>query len=299
MSTKSFQIPVTAINDSHVQSSMSMIMAAARLAERGCAALLGCGQGTEIPLRHLASKFDRLDCVDIDAHALGVLEARSSAWEDARSRCSFHHSDLTGLIPNIVAQACQKLAECSDPVTGLNQLCPLLDLAQPKFWRPASGETYSLVICSAVLTQLQASVRKGLEVVFLSKFPTQSALLLSHEPWRTSVWRFARAIEDAFIRHLALLSSRRGMVYLSDTVQMCSLRQAGPDLFATEGSWTATRTERLTDYVNSGDEILAHDQWDWLKLEPEGPFLGRLYGVQAVIYRVESPDQVPCNSSHC
>jgi hypothetical protein len=285
MSVETFQIPAAALSDLHVQSSMSMIMAAANLAERGSVALLGPGKGTEIPLRHLASKFDRIDCVDLDSNALSLLEARCRDWEEARNRCYFHNSDLTGLLPQILSQMREKLAESSDPSACLDNLCAQLDSAQPKFWRAVSSEPYSLVICSAVLTQLQASVRKSLEGAFLNKFPAQAPALSNHAQWRTSVWRFARRIEDAFILHLASLTSPHGIVYLSDTVHMCWLRQSGPELFTTEGSWIATRTERLTDYLHSWDEILAQDHWDWLRLDQSEPYFGRVYGVQAIIYR--------------
>ena len=75
--------------------------------------------------------------------------------------------------------------------------------AKPDFWKRSPVEKYSLVICSAVLTQLQASVRSRVEKVFLDKFPGHASMLSSHQPWKASIWKFARALEDAFILNMA------------------------------------------------------------------------------------------------
>lgn len=55
----------------------------------------------------------------------------------------------------------------------------------------------------------------------------------------------------------------------------------------TEGSWITLRTSRLADYLGSGDTIIHEQHWDWLREEREGNYWGRLYRVQAIIYRSE------------
>ena len=286
--TETFQIPAASLNDSHVQSSMAMMIEAANRSELGGVALLGCGKGSEIPVRQLAMRFAPVDCVDLDNDALSILEAQCQQWQDTWHRFRFDHSDLTGLIPQIVPLAQEVVAISAEPFSCLYRLGALLGSAQPDFWKPPSGEKYSLVICSAVLTQLQATVRKRVENVFLNGFPGQASVLSSYEPWRRAVWNFARKLEDAFILHLESLCSSTGIIYLSDTVHVYWLRRSGPELFTTEGTWIATRTSRLVDYLHSWNEILAQHQWDWIKVEAEGPYSGRVYGVQSLIYKAGS-----------
>ena len=288
------QMAGTSINDAHVQASMAMMIEAASMAGNGSAALLGCGRGSEIPVRQLARKFDRLDCVDLDSDALRILETRCRHWEDSQGRCCFYYSDLTGLIPQIVPQAQKMVAASFDPLFCLYRLGTLLTSAQPDFWKLSSSEKYSLVICSAVLTQLQATVRKSVENIFLDRFPGQASALFSYEPWKTAIWSFARDLEDAFILHLESLCHPEGIIYLSDTVHVCWLQQTGPDVFTTEGAWVATRTSRLADYLRARNEIITERQWRWMRAEQEGPYCGRLYGVQAIIYRKgESERRLP------
>jgi hypothetical protein len=289
MKREPFQFLTTAIRDTHVQSSLRMITEAADLAGPGAAAVLGCGKGSEMPMRHLARKFEALDCVDLDGGALKLLESQCQQWADVRHRCRFYCADLTGLIPQIMPEAQAVVAASADPVTCLDQLGELLGSAKPDFWKGSPAEHYSLVICSAVLTQLQATVRSRVEHVFLERFPGHASMLSSHQPWKASIWKFARALEDAFILNMATWCAPTGIVYLSDTVHVCWLKQSGPESFTTEGAWIATRTSRLADYLDPWHEILAEQQWDWIKMESEEPYAGRLYGVQALIYRAGSP----------
>jgi hypothetical protein len=273
------------IKNTHVQSSMTMMIEAANMAGGGRAALLGCGKGSEIPVHQLAGNFGRIDCVDLDTLALRILEARCKQSEESRRSCRFHNSDLTGLIPQLVPLAREIISAVSDPLACLDQLGTLLNSVQPEFWKPPSPEKYSLVICSAVLTQLQATVRKSVEEIFLDRFPGQASVLSSCNTWRSSLWNFARSLEDSWILHLDSLCSSKGIIYLSDTVRVCWLRRSEPDGFTTEGSWIATRTARLADYLRPSNEILAQDHWPWIRTEAEGMYTGRLYEVQAIIYR--------------
>jgi hypothetical protein len=88
---------------------------------------------------------------------------------------------------------------------------------------------------------------------------------------------------------LEQLSAPGGIVYLSDTVHVCWLLQTDSDTVTTEGSWIASRTSRLADYMLPTYEILKEGSWNWMRKEQEGPYWGRLYGVQALTYRV--PDR--------
>jgi hypothetical protein len=141
------------------------------------------------------------------------------------------------------------------------------------------------VVCSGVLTQLQAKVRAAADQAFGEKFPGQTRLLQSHRAWRRAGWHMARRLEDAFVVHVAGLTASNGVICLSDTVRVNWLTEAAGGTFTTEGVWIATRTARLTDYLSPSAEIIAQDQWTWLRQQQEGPYWGRLYDVQAVAYR--------------
>ena len=263
-----------------------MINEAATLADSGSAVVLGCGRGIEIPIRVLNEKFDRVDLVDIDGAALDFVRAQYEQWNDKKNVFQFHCADLTGMIARVERQADELVANAVDPLECLDQLGLLLESAAPEFWAPSESERYDLVICSMVLTQLQALVRESVEKIYLGRFAECAPALLTQKSWRESVWNFARSLEDGFIEHLRTLINPQGVIYLSETVHVSWLTQLDEQSVSTPGRWITLRTSRLADYLRPSDTILAEKRWDWLREEREGSFWGRLYGVQAVIYRV-------------
>jgi hypothetical protein len=110
--------------------------------------------------------------------------------------------------------------------------------------------------------------------------------LSTHKSWCESIWNFARKLEDNFIEHLSTIIKPHGIVYLSETVHVSWLTQLDKQSVFTQGSWITLRTSRLADYLRPSDEIINEKSWDWLREGREGNFWGRLYGVQAVTYRV-------------
>jgi hypothetical protein len=267
----------------HIASSMSMIGDAARLAGSGSAALLGCGRCGEIPLRLLGDRFEAIDLVDLDGPAIDAVVEKGRALSHTTWRV--HPADLTGLIPRLQPQMLTIAASAGDPRRCLDRFAELLGETTPELWSPPANQRYDLVVCSAVLTQLQATTRKGFQNAFASRFPEHVAELSSYEPWRSALWTWAPALEDAFVRHLGALCAEEGLIYLSDTVHVCWLTEVDGGRLATEGAWIATRTPRLRDYVDPDCEVVREKQWEWLRREQEGPYWGRLYGVQAITYR--------------
>ena len=265
-------------------STATLVAEAAQAAQPGRAAVLGCGTCTEIPIRLLNQRFRRVDLVDCDARALDIVRSQCLRWADSKHSYVFHPADLTGLTAQIERGAQELVAEASDPGRCLRSLGELLDSTRPRFWTPSDGEQYSLVVCATVLTQLQAGVREMVEALFLDRFPGMFALF-SDAAWQERVWNFARSLEDAFIDHLDALTAPRGIVCLSATVHVSWLTALDDRTLTTEGSWIATRTSRLADYLRPWHDILTTGQWEWFREEREGPYWGRLYGVQAVIYR--------------
>ena len=281
-----FQIRLEDLDDTHNERSPEMILRAAALARPRAVAVLGCGKCVDIPIQQLTTISDRLDLVDADVSALKFVESRFP--NDSRCSRALHHADLTGLVSQIQPAAQDLVMHSSDPFQCLDELAEWLAASKPHFWRPPRSDGYELLICSAVLTQLQASVREKLEHVFLKRFPLHRNALLFHGNWRDSVLKFARKLEDAFIEYLDSLIYPGGLIYLSDTVHVCWLTQLDLRTFTTEGSWLATRTSRLADYLGSR-QVIGEGQWQWIRRLREGRFWGCLYGVQAVIYQPPHP----------
>jgi hypothetical protein len=278
-------IPAQAITDTHAESSRAMITEAAALASAGRVAVLGCGPCRDIPLHALGRTFAHIDLVDLDAQALQFAESQYRSWSDATAACMFHHAELTGLLSRITRSAQTITADASDPVACLEQLGRLLTSTEPNFWAPEHGAKYDLVICSAVLTQLEIPSRRQVWNSYRHRFPCEQLSGSSLNSWNRHSWDFARQVESAFLDHLTSLVSPGGLVFLSATVHICWLTQADAETFESEGSWIGTRTSTLTDYLKAEDEILKTDRWTWIRRQPEGAYWGRLYGVQAVLYR--------------
>ena len=272
--------------DTHNLSSVAMIAEALTLADSGNAAVLGCGRCTEIPIRLLNEKFDRVDLIDLDGDALSVVNEQCRQWNDEKNVYQFHCADLTGLIETVKRRAGKLVADAIDPVECLEQLGELLESTVPEFWVPPHKQRYDLLICATVLTQLQALVRESVEKVYFERYSEHAPALLKHRPWCESVWRFARNLEESFFEHLGALVKPQGIVYLSATVHVSWLTQRDQRSVSAEGRWIATRTSRLADYLRPNNSIIEERHWNWLREGREGDFWGRLYGIQAIIYRI-------------
>ncbi|MGB8463889.1 MAG: hypothetical protein WCE49_03005 [Terrimicrobiaceae bacterium] len=270
----------------HLLASRAMIEEALALVDSGSAAVLGCGRCTEIPVRSLSGKLDRVDLVDFDAEALRLVEVQCQGWTGGQSACCFHCADLTGLIAKLEEEAAELVAKATEPLECLEQLGRSLRSAKPTFWTPPGAARCDLIVCSNVVTQLQATVREVVQRVFLARFPESGVALTTHEPWRQSLWSFARNLESAFLGHIGAMVRPGGIIFLSATVHVSWITQVDERSVATDGSWIATQTARLADYLKPSDTILVERSWSWLRAGREGRYWGRLYGVQAIIYRV-------------
>jgi hypothetical protein len=280
------QCHLDAFADTHIRSSVAMIAEAVALAGSGSAAVLGCGRCSEIPIRLLNQTFELVDLVDIDREALAFVEEQGKQWNEEKNACRFHRADLTGMISTVKRRAGELVANTVDPSECLEQLGVLLESTPARFWAPPRKRHYDFVICSAVLSQLQALVRESVEKIYIGRFPEYAPALSTHKSWRESLWSFARNLEDNFIEHLGRLIKPQGIIYLSETVHVSWLTQLDEQSVFTEGSWITLRTSRLADYLRPSDKIVTEKRWNWLRQGREGNFWGRLYGVQMVTYRV-------------
>ena len=73
----------------HLLASRAMIEEALALVDSGSAAVLGCGRCTEIPIRSLSGKLDRVDLVDFDAEALRLVEVQCRGGPAGRVCAAF------------------------------------------------------------------------------------------------------------------------------------------------------------------------------------------------------------------
>jgi hypothetical protein len=270
----------------HVARSQALIGAAADQAAdpAGAAAVLGCGRATEIPLERLHG-FARVDLVDLDGAALDHVRARSGGEAGAGGPCfEYHRVDLTGLIEPLAIRAGELAGAIAEPAPAAEALATLLDGAEPRWWRPPGGGRYRLVVCSGVLTQLQAGVRAAVEAAWRDRFG-DPAVLAASPVWRETALDLARRLEESFVRYLDELAGPGGVVYLADTVHVSWLVAIDARTVGTSGAWLATRTDKLTDHLDPGAAVIAEERWPWFRPGVEGPYWGRLYGVQAVVYR--------------
>ncbi len=284
---RTFRLADVSRQETHIPTSLTLITEAGALAGPERAAVLGCGACHDIPLGALTDRFERLDLVDLDVGALQSAVARLNRREDLRCECSAHACDITGLMPAIQVRAKEIADGELEPEACLDRLGRLLSSTPPAFWAPESEARYSLVVCSGVLTQLQASVRRRIEDIFVARFRSKWRLLLSYRPWIDRVWEFARKLERAFVDHLDTLALPRAVIYLADTVHVSWLSQIDSATLTAPGSWIATKSANLEDYLDSSYDIRARRRWDWFRQKQEGRFWGRLYGVQALIYQTK------------
>jgi hypothetical protein len=280
-----FRLVPEQVEAEHRRQTEALVRAAAERAGGGRAAILGCGACAGVPLEELATAFDVIDLVDLDAAVLEELRARVGADARVGRVAHVHHADLTGLSLALGPAARRLAARTPDPLLCLDALGRLLTSMPPRFWAPADGGRYSLVICAAVLTQLQASARRVVEAAYLRRWARFAFALSTHEGWRRSVWRFARGLEAAFLDHVSALLAPGGVVCLSDTVHVWWLREREDGALAPAGAWVATRSDRLTDYLRPSDRVLGEAAWPWVRCRREGAYWGRLYGCQAVLYQ--------------
>ncbi len=277
-------IEVDELTDDHVMRSKAMIMQAATATGHGRAAVLGCGRCADIPIEGLLEMFSDIDLVELNERSLAAVEHRYAPNGVAGRALHFHHRDLTGVIAHIERAQKDMLSEGDTPSSLLEKLTRLLATVEPSFWSHPAHMKFDLIVCSAVLTQLQASVRRKVEEIFLDRFPGAAMLLKTDQAWQDTIWVFARRLEESFVAHVDSLLAAGGWVYLSDTVHVCWLKEAGAGRVTTAGAWIATKSADLSDYLLEQHTIKMRDAWQWLRWAQEGEYCGRLYGVQAVLY---------------
>ncbi len=280
-----FSIDTKTSNENHIFMSNSLITEAYRLAHQKRALILGCGQCKEIPVKSLIP-LSAIDLVDIDSKYLQqLMDGFIASGTDLKRTC-FFTEDITGLIASLSQELEKYLETSSNGVNGsLETLIKIINNAKPVFWTTPAGYRYTFIICSLVLTQFQAFILSKLEKIFLKYYPKSRDMLCNYQDWIKAKYRFARRLEDSFVAHLKILAEAEAIIYVSDTVRVCFVKHTSNGLYSTEGSWITLKTNRLSDYFNTGYKVIKETSWYWFLPKIEENSDGRLYEVQAVILK--------------
>jgi hypothetical protein len=266
----------------HRQQSRQLILRAAEAVAPGRAALLGAGACDEIPLAELVARFAHVTLNDIDEQPLS--RAVNSANLDAASRAKVdvRIADLSGITRRLVERIENVLSETADPSSAIEAMSQKLEDQQPGLF-PIGGK-FDLVIASCVLSQLHFALTHMALARFERRFPGHADVLRESPRWTAALYQVARRMEMRFMDDLAGVLAKGGLVYLSESAQMCYIRLTTSGQWQTEGTYRMLRSKDLSDYLGGEFTIVERARWDWVVMPPStAGETGRLYDVQALL----------------
>ena len=271
----------------HQADSARVILRAAEMVPPGRAIVLGAGLCQEIPLDELAARFSQLVINDILPEPVerGILAA--GLGKEQRDKLEIRMADLTGITGMLVTGIGQVLSESPSSDEAIDRMSAILDTA-PAGTFPIADQ-FELVIASCVLSQLHYALVHESNSAFAQRFPGLGSRLTQSARWQSSVYAIARKMEDQFIDNLAQLVAHDGLIYLSESVQMCFVATTAAGKWQTEGTWRMLRTTRLADYLDSRFTVVGFGRWDWVVSPPgSGDQRSRWYDVQAIVARIRT-----------
>jgi hypothetical protein len=269
----------------HVEESRRMIQAAAESVAPRRAVVLGAGNCAEIPLASLAARFDEIVINDVDEKLLAQGLAAAGLDEASRAKIRLHVADLTGVTETLLAKIASALAETLGAEAALESMARLLD-DEPLPGARIEG-AYDLVIASCVLSQLHFALLHRAGDLFAQRFPGELETLRASVRWTKALFDMARRMESRLIDELAGLAAEGGLIYLSESAQMCYVKLVALDHWETEGTYRMLRTQDITDYLDRRFAPIARGRWHWVVSPPEKVGdVGRMFDVQAVVVRL-------------
>lgn len=276
---------LTPVPSRHVQESRRLILAAAETVHPGRAVVLGAGNCAEIPLAELATRFEHLTLNDIDRQLLDEGIAAANLDAAARAKIDVRIADLTGVTQKLIEKIDAALPAVSEPEAAIDLMARIVD-DEPLAQMPIDGKN-DLVVASCVLSQLHFALAHRAGERFLERFGGEIERLRQSQRWTTAVYNMARRMEGRFVDGLIGLVAQGGLIYLSESPQMCYFRLTGDGHWETVGTHRMLRTQDLTGYVDRRFAIIAHGRWHWVVSPPkQAGQVGRLFDVQAVVLRV-------------
>lgn len=276
---------LTPVPSQHVEESRRLIESAGETVEPRRAVVLGAGNCAEIPLAHLAARFDEIVVNDMDEKLLEQGLAAAELDTASREKIRLHVADLTGVTETLLAKIASSLEHAETPEAAIDEIARLVD-EEPVPGAQIEGK-YELVVASCVLSQLHFALLHGAGNLFESRFPEHLETLRSSVRWTGALYQMARRMEARLIDDLAQLLAEGGLIYLSESAQMCYIKLAADGMWETEGTYRMLRTQDITDYLDRRFATIAQGRWHWVVSPPEKPEdVGRLFDVQAVVLRM-------------
>jgi len=250
----------------------------------GRAVVLGAGHANDIPLAELVARFGQVTLNDVELAPLGHAMAAAKIDQTSRQKVITHVGDLTGITAALLAKIGAVVDAGTEPSAVIEQMA-VLAAGQTAAGMFPNGK-FDLVVASCVLSQLHFGLVHGAREAFAKRFPNDVQALATSERWAGAVYQLARRAEKQFIDDLHALVADQGLIYLSESVQMCYVELTHSGQWKTEGTWRMLRTKDLADYVDSRFTITPRGRWDWVVARPETVGqTGRLFDVQALVLR--------------
>jgi hypothetical protein len=261
-----------------------MILQAAELVVPGKALVLGAGGCEEIPLAELVARFSSVTLNDIDEAKLRQALCVRDMDTSARAKVDLQIADLSGVTGPAIARIEEVVAANARSTDAIGAMARVLD-EQPPGEFPIAGR-FELVVASCVLSQLHFRLAQEAAGRFKARFPDCADELDQSDVWKHAVYRLARRMEERLVDEMRGLVADGGLVYLSETVQVCYITLTPDGRWQTEGTFRMLRTQDLADYVQGRLQVLLRGRWEWIVSPPiEAGQTGRLYDVQALVLR--------------
>lgn len=276
---------LTPVPSQHVEESRALILDAAGKVRPGRVVVLGAGNCAEIPLAELVARFEHVTLNDVNGQLLEGAVAAAALDEQARAKVDLHVADLTGVTETLVEKISTALATIEDPQAAVAVMARLVD-AEQVAPLPISGQ-FDLVVASCLLSQLHFDLVHRCAERFASRYPGRGDQLAGSSLWTTAMFGMARRMEAALIDGIAALVAHGGLVYLSESPQMCYIQLTEAGAWETAGTFRMLRSAEIDDYVDERFAIVTRRRWHWVVAPPQQPGqVGRLFDVQALVLRM-------------
>jgi hypothetical protein len=276
---------LTPVPSRHVEESRRLIQSAGETVEPRRAVVLGAGNCAEIPLAELAARFDEVVVNDVDQKLLEQGLAAAHLDESSRAKIRVHVADLTGATEPLLTKIEAALKQEAGADAAIELMARLVD-DEPVPGAKIEGK-YELVVASCILSQLHFALLHRAGDLFEQRFAGQLETLRASVRWTKALYDMARRMETRLIDDLAELLAEGGLIYLSESAQMCYIKLAADGQWETEGTHRMLRTQDITDNLDRRFATIANGRWHWVVSPPEkAGEVGRLFDVQAVVLRM-------------
>jgi hypothetical protein len=267
----------------HKSESRRLILRAAEQAQPERAIVLGAGACRDIPLSELISRFDRITLNDIQPE--GIESATAQIDPARRETLAIQIADLTGMVDPLVATIRQRLSECTDPHSACHAMAESLDACPGG--SPLGAGQFHLVVASCVLSQLHYALTHRTDALLEQRFPGQLEQLRNSPRWTASLRQISRRMKATFLDGLARLTAPRGLIYLSDSVQLCHVHLTPLGRWKTGRTYRMLRPANLEGILDARFTVVERARWEWVGVPPSATRqTGRVYDVQGLILNI-------------